>query len=278
MRRKQSISNFLTSLADIQNTTDDSFLDNISVIISTYNESKIIQRKINNLSELNYPLERLEVLVYDDASVDGTAELAEKKIKEKQLRGKVIRNVNRKGLNRSLNDALIQASHNLICITDSDVLLEKNALRNAVNVLKRFENVGGVTGRIKPIFEDEGFAQRSETAYRGFYHRFMLAESSIHSAFPGNGPLIVYDKLKVPSQIPNDYGSTDGNIAINIIRRGLRFIYIPNAIVFEPSPETLQQHRLQKIRRAKRLLQVFIRNRDIYLIKDTVILTESFSD
>ncbi len=263
MRSKASISSFLAKVSSMQDTADD--LDNVSIIISTYNEAKVIGRKIANISELNYPLEKLEVIVYDDASTDGTAEIAEKTLQEKKLTGKVIHTQSRTGLNRSLNAALTHAKHNFVCITDSDVLLEKNALRNSVNVLKQFENVGGVTGRIKPVFEGKGVAQRSETAYRGFYHQFMLAESSLHSAFPGNGPLIVYNKSKVPSPIPNDYGSTDGNIAINVIRHGFRFIYVPDAVVFEPSPETLSQHRLQKIRRAKRLLQVLLHNRDIYL-------------
>lgn len=95
-----------------------------------------------------------------------------------------------------------------------------------------------------------------------------LAESAIHSAFPGNGPLIVFDKSKVPHAIPNDYGSTDGNIAVNVIRQGLRFLYVPNSIVYEPSAENFKQHKMQKIRRAKRLLQVFLRNRDIAFNKN----------
>lgn len=264
MRSRESISDFLAKITKIENGNTNSQLSDVSVIISTYNEAKIIDRKISNIAELNYPSEKIEVIVYDDASTDGTADLAERQIKEKNLKGKVIRNKKRIGLNKSLNAALAQTTNNLVCMTDSDVLLEKDALRHSVNVLNHFENVGGVTGRIKPIFEGEGVAQRSETVYRGFYHRFMLSESSLHSAFPGNGPLIVYDKSKVPSPIPNDYGSTDGNIAINVIRHGFRFIYIPDAVVFEPSPETLSQHRLQKIRRAKRLLQVFVHNRDIF--------------
>jgi cellulose synthase/poly-beta-1,6-N-acetylglucosamine synthase-like glycosyltransferase len=262
--RKKLISSFVNSLLTFQ-CSNDSNLANVSVIVSTYNEAKVIDRKISNISELNYPKEKLEVIVYDDASSDGTAEIAEKTLREKKLDGNVVRNLNRIGLNRSLNAAVAQAKHNLVCVTDSDVLLDKDALRNSVSALQGFKNAGGVTGHIEPVFEGKGVAQSSERSYRGFYHESMLAESALHSAFPGNGPLIVYDKSKIPSLIPMDYGSTDGNIAINIIRKGFRFIYVPNAVVFEPSPENLGQHRLQKIRRAKRLLQGFLKNRDISL-------------
>lgn len=262
--RKKLISSFVDALLSFQNSSNTN-LPNVSVIVSTFNEAKVISRKIENISELNYPKDKLEVIVYDDASNDKTPEIAEKTLIEKKLDGNVVRNLNRIGLNRSLNAAVAQAKHNLVCVTDSDVLLDKDALKNSVSALQGFKNAGGVTGHIEPVFEGKGVAQNSERSYRGFYHESMLAESALHSAFPGNGPLIVYDKTKIPSLIPKDYGSTDGNIAINVIRNGFRFIYVPNAMVFEPSPENLGQHRLQKIRRAKRLLQVFIKNRDISL-------------
>lgn len=264
LRNKKSIGTFAKSIDASQlELTSDSNLANVSVIISTYNEAKVIARKIRNISQLNYPKNHLEIIVYDDSSSDQTGDIADRAFKDNALYGKVIRSTSRIGLNRSLNAAVSEARHNLVCITDSDVLLEKNALRNAVKVLEQYEGAGGVTGHVQPVFEGEGVAQSSESSYRGFYHKSMLAESSLHSAFPGNGPLIVFDKSKVPHKIPQDFGSTDGNIAINVIRQGLRFIYVPNSTVYEPSAENLEEHRLQKVRRAKRLLQVFIKNRDI---------------
>ena len=235
----------------------------VSIIVSTYNEANVIERKINNISSLNYPQNRIEVIVYDDASTDQTGLIAERALRERNLAGKLIAGSNRIGLNRSLNIAITKATNNLVCVTDSDVLLDKDALINAVAVLQQYEGAGGVTGHIEPVFQGQGLTQEAEISYRDFYHASMLAESAIHSAFPGNGPLIVFDKSKVPYLIPADYGSTDGNIAVNIIRQGFRFIYVPNSIVYEPSAENLRQHKMQKIRRAKRLMQVFLRNRDI---------------
>jgi cellulose synthase/poly-beta-1,6-N-acetylglucosamine synthase-like glycosyltransferase len=260
------------SIAKLERTIEDaqkSIIDfaKVSMIVNTFNEAKVIGRKLANISELNYPTDKIEVIVIDDASTDGTAEIAEQKLLEHRLLGKVIRNPSRIGLNRSLNIAMAEAANSLVCITDSDVLLEKNALVNCVSVLEKNEDIGGVTGKIQPVFEGEGVAQTNESVYRGFYHGSMVGESSIHSAFPGNGPLIIFNKSKVPYVIPADYGSTDGNVAMNVIKAGLRFVYIPNAIVFEPVPEDLGQQRLQKIRRAKRLIQVFFHNRDIFLNK-----------
>ena len=241
--------------------------EHVSVIISTYNEAEVIGRKLDNISELNYPKEKMEILVLDDASTDGTGELASKKLAEKELFGRVIRFERRLGLNRSLNKAIEESKYDIICITDSDVMLERNSLKNAICVLKGFKDAGGVTGKVRPVSSSEGFAQSSEKAYRGFYDKMMLAESSLHSAFPGNGPLVIFDKTKISSKIPVEYGSSDGNIAMNVIKSGLRYIYVSNAIIFEPMPENLGQQRLQKVRRAQRLIQVFFHNYDVFLNK-----------
>jgi cellulose synthase/poly-beta-1,6-N-acetylglucosamine synthase-like glycosyltransferase len=237
------------------------------VIISTYNEAEVIERKIENISKLNYPKEKMEILVMDDASTDKTVELAKRKIDKKKIFGRVIKNQKRLGLNRSLNLAIKKAKYDLVCVTDSDVMLEKNALKNAISVLRGFKHAGGVTGKTQPVYKGNGIAQSNETVYRGFYDKMMMAESTVHSAFPGNGPLVIFDKKMVKSTIPLDYGSSDGNIAMNVIKSGFRFIYVPNAIIFEQVPENLGQQKLQKVRRAQRLIQVFFHNRDIFLNK-----------
>ncbi len=238
-------------------------LPKLSVIIPTYNEAKVIHKKLKNLSRLDYSIRDLEVIVIDDCSTDETVELAEKALAEFGFAGRVIRKPERSGVNESLNMAFKEASNTIVCITDADAMLEKDALRNAVVVLQNFEGAGGVTGRIEPVFSKEGIAPNSESSYRNYYHRCMLAESSLHSAFPGNGPLIIFDKSLVNSCIPVNYGSTDANIAINIIRSGHRLLYVPNAMVYETVPETLGQQRLQKVRRAKRLIQAFLHNTDV---------------
>jgi cellulose synthase/poly-beta-1,6-N-acetylglucosamine synthase-like glycosyltransferase len=92
----------------------------------------------------------------------------------------------------------------------------------------------------------------------------MVSESSLHSAFPGNGPLIIFNKSLVPFSIPTSYGSTDANIAMNIVKSGKRLLYVPNALIYEPVPETVSQQKLQKVRRAKRLIQVFLHNLDVF--------------
>jgi biofilm PGA synthesis N-glycosyltransferase PgaC len=259
--RNKELVNYLSKIKNLQSDSD---LPALSVIVSVYNEAKVIGRKLKNISELDYPKERMEVVVIDDCSVDNTYKIAKEKLDEYSLPGRVIRNRERIGLNESLNIAFQKASNSILCVTDSDVTLEKSSLKNAVAILENFEDAGGVTGKIEPIFSKRAIASASEHSYREYYHNCMLGESSLHSAFPGNGPLIIFNKSLVSSSIPVNYGSTDANIAMNIIKSGKRLLYVPNATIYEPVPETLGQQRLQKVRRAKRLIQAFIHNTDVF--------------
>lgn len=261
-RNTDLVTRYLTKLRALQQVKEP--LPKISIIVSAYNEAKVIRRKIQNLAQLTYPSGQIEVLVIDDCSQDATGDLAVKALAEYQLPGRVIRTPTRLGLNQSLNHAFQLAQHPYICVTDSDVTLAPDALLNAVTVLAHFDEAGGVTGRIVPVHDHEGLATHSESDYRIYYDRAMLTESAVHSAFPGNGPLIMF-KAFPNASIPVTYGATDANIVMNVIKQGKRLLYIPNAVIYEPVPETLSQQRLQKVRRATRLIQAFLHNADVFM-------------
>lgn len=263
---KGRMAKYLEGIQKILETGGD-LLPSISVIISTYEEAKVIRRKLANITASDYPTEKMEIIVIDDASKDGTAEIAERAFVEFGLTGRVIGNSQRIGLNASLNAAIEAASNNVLCITDSDVTFEKSALRNVVLVLEGMTGVGGVTGNIVPSFDDETHVTRLEESYRSFSNKSMLAESFRHSAFPGSGVLTAFKRSALSNLIPVDYGSTDGNISMSIIKGGYRFLYVPYADVYEPVPKDVGQHRLQKIRRAKRLIQVILHNTDVLFNK-----------
>jgi len=257
---------FLDNIREIINEGLSSF-PNVSILIPAFNESKLIQKKLENVAELNYPAEKIEVIVIDDGSKDGTANIAENTFRKVHLNGRILKNQQRVGVNASLNRAIKTASNDLICITDADVTLEKDSLRNVISVLEKMKDVGGITGNIVPSFGDNKRVIGLEGDYRNFSNRSMLVESCRHSAFPGSTVLTVFRRSKLANMMPIEYGSTDGNLSISLIKGGFRFIYVPFADVYEPIPDDLQQHRLQKTRRAKRLIQVITHNIDVLFNK-----------
>jgi cellulose synthase/poly-beta-1,6-N-acetylglucosamine synthase-like glycosyltransferase len=235
----------------------------VSIIISVYNEEEVIGRKIEDVSKLDYPKDKIELIVLDDNSKDKTYERAKVAIKDHNLNGRIIKNQTRLGLNESLNIAIDSAKNDIICLTDSDVLLDENSLKYCVSILNNVRDVGGVTGKIVPIHQNINQITSVEDTYRDITNTANLVESYYHSTFPGSGVLLVFKRSALSGPIPNDSGSTDGNISLNIVKTNNRYLYVPQAIVYEPVPENLKQQRLQKVRRARRIIEAIENNMQI---------------
>jgi glycosyltransferase involved in cell wall biosynthesis len=237
-------------------------LPNVTAIIPAYNEEAVVSKKLQNLAELDYPIEKIEVLLIDDCSTDRTCEIAEDMFKNLRLRGKIIRNPQRMGVNASYNNGVPNASSNLILRTDADVMIKADALRKAVQIISNIENIGGVTGTMAPVIDRITMATTVENSYRDLFDQMSTAESALYSTFPGGGGFALINKSAF-SPISVDRGSTDGNISLSVIRKGFRYIYVPEIFSMEPLSHELNEQVRQKMRRASRLIQSTLMNRDV---------------
>ena len=234
----------------------------ITVIIPTYNESEVIDHRIKNLKDINYPSEKIHAIVVDDRSNDNTTKLAEEAFKKYEISGKVIVKDARTGTNVSVNLGISKASTDIIVTTDADVVFEDDALNYAISTLFSNERTGAVCGELKPIVIENSFTTRSEQAYRSVYGKMCTWESNIHSTYCFNGPLIVLKK-EAFSPIPETHGASDAGMALRIIRNGYRCIYDASAKFYEYITEDMKQQRRQKLRRSARLLEATIYNIDL---------------
>lgn len=232
---------------------------NISVVIPTYNESEVIDHRIKNLKDINYPTEKIHAIVVDDQSSDGTVELAEEAFEKYGVSGEVIVKEKRTGTNVSVNLGVSKANTDIVVTTDADVVFEKDALNYALGKLLSDEKIGAVCGELEPIAKKESFTTSSEKAYRSVYGKMCTWESNIHSTYCFNGPLIVLKK-EAFSPIPETHGASDAGMALQIIRNGYRCVYESNAKFYEYITGDLDQQRRQKLRRSARLLEATMYN------------------
>ena len=72
------------------NLTLSDFEPKVTLIVATYNEANIIEDKLNNIRELTYPKDNLEVIVVDSASTDGTAQVVKDYLERNSLPFKTI--------------------------------------------------------------------------------------------------------------------------------------------------------------------------------------------
>jgi len=234
----------------------------VSVLIPAFNEEDAISRKLENISALDYPREKLEVILIDDCSTDNTVEIAQRMLDKLGFTSKIIKNRERKGVNAAYNIGVTESKGDLILTTDSDVLLDSDALIKGVKILKELKDVGGISGKMVPVSSDSTVAVSIEKPYRSFYDSMLTAESAIYSTFPAYTCYTLLRK-SVFLPLPLHYGSSDGNISLATIKKGFKFLFIPHIPFYEPILSGISEQRKQKIRRATRLIQSTLANKDI---------------
>jgi biofilm PGA synthesis N-glycosyltransferase PgaC len=230
-------------------------LPNISIIISAYNEAAVIEKRIENLAEMNYPKKNFEIILIDDCSSDNTREIAENAFKNWDLPYTIIHNTSQMGVNRSYNRGLNQAAYNLIITTDADVFFEKDALNIIVTRLLSDPRIAAVCGDLQPLHSSlRQKTGKMEGIYRNLYGRMCEWESAIDSTYNFNGALIAFHK-NIITRIEESKGADDANTAFHAIEQGYRSVYEIRAKVFEEIPPNLAKQYRQKIRRATGVIE-----------------------
>jgi cellulose synthase/poly-beta-1,6-N-acetylglucosamine synthase-like glycosyltransferase len=224
-------------------------LPNVTILIPAYNEEETLHDKMRNISEFDYPLEKIEVLVLDDYSTDKTREVASNAFEAFGLKGRILSSEKRQGVNALYN-------------SDADALMLPETLLKSVKIMSSLEDVGGVAAKMTPTHTKTTASTRSADAYTDAYYAMLEAESAIFSTFPGGSSCMLVRKSAF-AEIPPAYGSSDGNISLTIIKKGFKFILAPCVPFFEPMSQRFGEMRRQKVRRAARLIQATLLKRDI---------------
>lgn len=231
----------------------------ITIMFPARNEQEVIDRRIRNIAELNYPLDKIEVIMVDDHSEDNTVALAKKAFIKYKIKNKIIINSKRKGTNYNYNLGVKSASTEYIITTDADVVFEVDALNYLMTALKEDPKVGAACGDLKTVLENKTLSTSTETPYRNVYGKMCLWESKIGSTYCFNGPLILLRKSTF-NGIPEKSGASDASAALNILQHGFKTIYVMEAQFSELIASDVKSQRKQKVRRATRLLEAGLNN------------------
>jgi cellulose synthase/poly-beta-1,6-N-acetylglucosamine synthase-like glycosyltransferase len=230
----------------------------VSIIVPTYNEAKVIQRKMDNLLILHYPRDKLEIVFVDGGSSDGTVELIEKLVKETQLPVKVIREGHRRGFNRAVIEGFGQTSGEIICVPGAETEYDPSALEIMVQHFAD-SRIGAVTGKQEIRNIQDGYSPRLEASYRRLYDLVREAESAIDSPFDIKGEMSasrrsVFAHLVEKPELVGK-GAIDTCISFQARMDGYSTVYEPRAVYHELSPMSLRDSFKQQKRRAATLIE-----------------------
>jgi biofilm PGA synthesis N-glycosyltransferase PgaC len=220
----------------------------MSLIIPTYNEEKHILQKIRNSLSLEYPPDKLEIIVVDSASLDRTTELAETFINglpaPQKSRLILCRQPERRGKGAAINFALGKARGEVVVVTDANCLLNKEALRF---LAPHYQSpaVGAVGGRFQVLERGRKFEKQNK-AYWLREEKLRRLESRLHSMIGMSGEIGSFRR----GLVRYDENSTaeDLELSFRIREKGSRVIYEPKALALEEVPRTGRGLRIQKKR------------------------------
>jgi cellulose synthase/poly-beta-1,6-N-acetylglucosamine synthase-like glycosyltransferase len=205
----------------------------VSVVIPAYNEEKTIGKTIESVLALDYPKNKLEVIVVDDGSKDRTAEIV------KLYKIKLISKKNT-GKANSLNVAIRQAKGELVATMDADSHVGPNALKCMVGYFED-PDVAAVTSAIK-VWEPKTMVQKLQKGDYLVNAFFKKLQSFVDGISVTAGPFSVYRKpiLEKLGGFAEDTLTEDLEIALRIQSANLRIENSLNAEVFTEVPRRLR--------------------------------------
>lgn len=229
----------------------------VSVVLPTYNEAEIIEAKLQDIVKLDYPMEKIEV-VLADASSDDTVAIVRDFFEDLDAPDLTVHHdQERRGVAIAVNQAVAIASGDVIFRTDADSKLGNTVLREAVATLSD-PTVGVVTGQQTEVLG----GSTVESDYRNLLTIVQTVESWLDSTFIVHGPCVAFRRNEyVP--VADDVIADDTAIALAIRRTGKRVVMNPAMEFVEAGVSSFVTRRTRKDRRAKGLIQMLVRNRDM---------------
>jgi cellulose synthase/poly-beta-1,6-N-acetylglucosamine synthase-like glycosyltransferase len=208
----------------------------IAVIIAAYNEEPVIARRIENLLALDYPKDRLQIVVTSDASSDRTEEIAA------QYPGvKVIRN-ERGGKVAAQDRAVRETESEIVAFSDANATWSEDAIRKLVRSFAD-DDVAYVCGQLKILAAD---GSNKEGVYWRYEMLQRAAESTLGSVTGGNGSIYAVrrsDYVEVDPRFGHDL-----SLPYVMVQNGRRAVYEPEAHAREkPTPSNETEYR-RKVR------------------------------
>lgn len=237
------------------------FQPNVTILIAAYNEAKYIANTIENKLALNYPKNKLEIIVTSDASEDGTDEIVNSYAQDGV---KLIRQSPRQGKTAALNLAIDQANGEIIVFSDANSIYDADALQHLVDNFSD-ASVGYVTGKMVYVDENGSMIGDGCSSYMKYENILRSLETYSGSIVGVDGGIdavrkSLHKKMNA-DQLP------DFVLPLHIATQMHHIVYEPNAILKETSLSDSSSEYNMRIRVALRAMWALLDMRHLFNIK-----------
>jgi cellulose synthase/poly-beta-1,6-N-acetylglucosamine synthase-like glycosyltransferase len=235
-------------------------LPSVTLVIAAYNEERVIESKIQNSVALDYPRDKLRVLVVSDGSTDSTPGIAEGYARDGVIS---MHQPQRRGKTAALNRAVAEAKGDIVVFSDANNMFAPASLRELV---KHFADplVGGVCG-LKQIYDSpDRESSQGDSLYWRYESAIKEAESTLNSITTADGEIFAIRRTLyevIDEKVIND----DAEITFSLVRRGYRVLYERNAKSFEHASIRIEDDFHVKVRMVSGGFQTLLRHRAFLL-------------
>ncbi|KPQ01349.1 glycosyltransferase family 2 protein [Marinobacter sp. HL-58] len=202
----------------------------VSILIAAYNEAKDIEATLQNKLALDYPSDKLEILVISDESDDGTDAIVERVAASAPFPIRLFRQVPRQGKTAGLNTLIPEANGEIILFSDANSQWDTYAVSRLCSNLAD-PKVGYVTGKMVYVNEDGSLVGDGCSAYMKYENWLREQETLIGSVVGVDGGIDamrkeLYQPLRA-DQLP------DFVQPLKVVEQGYRVVYEPEALLKE---------------------------------------------
>lgn len=239
----------------------------VTIVVPAHNEEIVIAQTLEAILDLNYPAERVEILLYADNCDDETAKAMRQVLRKPAYRHRNVQVIERTGKGGKagvLNDALEIAQGDFIGVYDADAMPEKNALYFLVKkAIENPDHYMAVFGRNKTRNAEQNFLTKcinqeivvtQRIQHCAVWHMFKIGR------IPGTNFIISRDFVKSIGGWRDGALTEDTDISFKIMQSGKLIALAYNSEAFQQEPETVHDYYFQRLRWAKGNYQVVIHN------------------
>ncbi|MCU7799666.1 MAG: glycosyltransferase family 2 protein [gamma proteobacterium symbiont of Lucinoma myriamae] len=232
------------------NKFNDSYEPNVSILIAAFNEEKDIKATIQNKMDLDYPKDKLEIIVVSDESTDATDCIVES-FSGTDVSVKLVKQVPRQGKTAGLNLIVSLAKGDILVFSDANSIYQTDALQYLVN---NFTNpdVGYVTGKMVYVNSDASMVGDGCSAYMKYENMIRALETKVGSVIGVDGGIDAM-RTELYRQLNADQ-LLDFVLPLKVVEQGYKVAYESKAILKEHVVSDAEQEYRMRVRVALRAM------------------------
>jgi biofilm PGA synthesis N-glycosyltransferase PgaC len=229
----------------------------VTLLVVTYNEAARVSRRLANLMALDYPRDRLQIVLASDGSTDGTAERA---ARHARGRAEIIHYETRRGKTAVLNAMVPTARGEIVVLADARQRFAPRAIRALVTPFAD-PAVGAVSGELVLTGDGHGSGVGEGVGFYWRYEKLIRRCESLIDSTIGTTGAIYAIRRDLFEPIPSDTILDDVLIPMRIVRRGYRVVFEPGARAYDRVATTAAEELRRKVRTIAGTFQLFARER-----------------